>query len=193
MCTNQKMVAVTTEARWASYFNWPNHTSKCCRSLECDRRGQMCWIPGTWHNSSTMNITIEEFCQHRKKKKSCQPLLKNSASIEKRKNCASHCWIIVPVTVEQLCQWLSKNRASHCWIIVPVTVKQSCQWLLNNHASNCWITKPVTVEQSCQWLNNCATDCWAILPGTVEHSCQWLLHIILNCWTIVPVTVEESY
>ena len=32
----------------------------------------MCRISGTWYNSSTVNITIEEFCQHRKKKQSCQ-------------------------------------------------------------------------------------------------------------------------
>ena len=91
MCANQKMVAVATEARWASHFNWPNHTSKCCRSLECDRREQICRIPGTWHNASTVNITIEEFCQHRKKKKSCQWLLNNHAS---------DCWTIVPAVVE---------------------------------------------------------------------------------------------
>ena len=50
--------------------------------------GIMCRIPGTWHDYSTVNITVEEFCQHRKKKKiltmaveeSCQPLLKNRAS-----------------------------------------------------------------------------------------------------------------
>ena len=48
----------------------------------------MCRIPGTWHDSSAVNITVKEFCQHRKKKKdfpvtveeSCQPLLKSYAS-----------------------------------------------------------------------------------------------------------------
>ena len=30
----------------------------------------MCGIPGTWHDYSTVNITVEEFCQRRKKKKS---------------------------------------------------------------------------------------------------------------------------
>ena len=64
-------------------------------------------------------------------------LLKNPASIEKIKNLASECWTIVPVTVEELCQWLLNNCANHCWIIVPVTVEQSCQWLLNNRASDC--------------------------------------------------------
>ena len=38
----------------------------------------MCRAPGTWHDFSTVHITIEEFWQHRKK--------------------------IFPVTVEQLCQ-----------------------------------------------------------------------------------------
>ena len=28
----------------------------------------MCRIPGTWHDYSTVNIIIEVFCQHRKKK-----------------------------------------------------------------------------------------------------------------------------
>ena len=27
----------------------------------------MCRIPGTWHNFSTVNITVEEFCWSRKK------------------------------------------------------------------------------------------------------------------------------
>ena len=27
----------------------------------------MCHIPGTWHGSSTVNITVEEFCLSRKK------------------------------------------------------------------------------------------------------------------------------
>ena len=31
----------------------------------------ICRIPGTWHNSSTVNITFEEFCQHRKKNLAC--------------------------------------------------------------------------------------------------------------------------
>ena len=112
--------------------------------------------------SSTANMTVEEFCQHRKKKKSCPWLLKNRAS---------HCWKIVPVTVEELCQGLLKNRASLCWIIVPVTVKQSCQWLLNNYASDYWITVPATVGQSCQWLlNNCVRDCWMIVPNIFKIS-----------------------
>ena len=34
-------------------------------------KGIMCRNSGTWHDYSTMNITVEEFCQHRKKKKSC--------------------------------------------------------------------------------------------------------------------------
>ena len=61
------------------------------------------------HNSSTVIFTVEEFCQHRKKKKS-----------------ARDCWIILPMTVEESCQWLLKNYASDCWKIVPATVDQSC-------------------------------------------------------------------
>ena len=103
-------------------------------------------------------------------------LLKNSASIEKRKICpwllnnpASDCWRIVPATVDQSCQWLLNNRASDCWTIVPATVEQFCQWLLNIRASDCWTFVPVTVEQSCQWLlNNHASYCWIILPVTVK-------------------------
>ena len=51
----------------------------------------MCRISGTWHDSLPVNITVEEFCLRRKNKKSCAWLLKY---------CASHCWTIVPVTVE---------------------------------------------------------------------------------------------
>ena len=99
----------------------------------------MCRIPGTWHDSSTVNITVEEFCQHRKKKKSCPWLLNNRAS---------HCWIIMPVTVEQSCQWLLNNRASHCWTIVPVTVEELYQWLLNNRVSD-------TSTSKCPRDNDC--------------------------------------
>ena len=95
----------------------------------------MCRIPGTWYDSSTVNITVEEFCQHREKKKSCPWLLKNRAS---------HCWRTVPVTVEQSYQWLLNNYASHCWTIVPVTFKELCQPLMNNGASDCWRIVPCT-------------------------------------------------
>ena len=37
--------------------------------LQCPRI--MCCIPGTWDDSLTVNITVEEFCQQRKKEKSC--------------------------------------------------------------------------------------------------------------------------
>ena len=122
-------------------------------------------------------FTVEEFCQHRKKKKS-----------------ARDCWRIVPVTVDQSYQWLLNNRASDCWRIIPVTVKESCQWLLNNCASNCWKIMPVTVEESCQpLLINCASDCWTIVQVTVEESCQPLLNNpASDCWRIVPVTLEQS-
>ena len=36
--------------------------------LQCPRI--MCCIPGTWHDSLTVSITVEEFCQQRKKEKS---------------------------------------------------------------------------------------------------------------------------
>ena len=136
----------------------------------------MCRIPGAWHDSSTVNIIAEDFCQHRKRKKaltvaveeSSQPLLKNRAS---------DCWWIMAVAVEELCQWLLKNHASDCWTIVVATVEQSCQWLLNNRASDSWIIVPATVEESCQsLLHNCAGDCWTIVPVTVEALCQWLLN-----------------
>ena len=143
-------------------------------------------------------------------------LLKNSASIEKRKNLARDCWRIVPATVEKSCQWLLNNRASDCWRIMPVTVEESCQPLLINRASDCWTIVPVTVKQSCQWLlKNHASHCWIIVLATVEQSCQWLLNNrasdrwwivavaeqscqrLLNIrasyyWRIMPVTVEES-
>ena len=132
---------------------------------------------------STVNITVEEFCQHRKKKKSCPWLLNN---------CSSHCWMIMPVTVEQSCQIVPvTNEESYQWLLnngVPVTVEQSCQSLMKNHTSDCWTIVPVTVEQSCQpLLNNHASDCWTIVPVTVNQSCQWLLNNrASDCWTIVP-------
>ena len=144
----------------------------------------MCRIPGTWHSSSTVNITVEEFWQHRKKKKSCPWLLNNRAS---------DCWTIVPATVEESYQWLLNNLASDCWTIVPVTVEQSYQWLLNNLASNFWTFAPVTVEESCQWLlKNYTSHCWRIVSVAVEELCQWLLkNCVSDCWRIVPTAVEQ--
>ena len=104
----------------------------------------MCRIRGTWHDSSTVNITVEEFCQYRKKKKFCPWLLNNRAS---------DCCTIVPVTVEQSRQWLSNNCASDCWWIVPATIEESYQWLLINRASECWTI-------ACQrLLHNRVSDC----------------------------------
>ena len=122
----------------------------------------MCRIPGARHDSSTVNITAEEFCQHRK-----------------NKNLDRDCWRIVPVTVEQSCQWLSNNRTNDCWIIVPATVEESCQPLLHICASDCSTIVPVTVEESCQpLLNNRASDCWRIVPVTVERPGQTFLKLV---------------
>ena len=144
----------------------------------------MCRIPGTWHDSSTVNITVEEFYQHRKEKRSWPWLLENRVS---------DCWITVLGTAEEPCHRLLNNRASDYWRIAPVTVEESCQRLLNNRARDCWTIVPVTVEQSCQpLLNNCASECWTIVPVTVEESCQPLLNNrASDCWRIVPVTVER--
>ena len=96
-----------------------------------------CHIPGTWHNSSTVDIAVEE----------------------SKNNLACDCWRIMPVTIEQTCQWLMKNHASHYWRIMPVTIEQSCQWMLNNRASDYWTIVPATVDISCQWLlNSCVSD-----------------------------------
>ena len=117
----------------------------------------MCHILGTWHDSLTVNITVEEFCQHRKKEKSCLWLLNNRAK---------DCWKIMPVIVEESCQPLLNNRASDCWRIMTVTAEQSCHPLLNNRASNCWRIMLVTVEELCQWLSmNRANDCWRVVPA----------------------------
>ena len=78
--------------------------------------------------TSLLNIPVE-FCQHRKKKESCQRLLKNHANDN---------WTIVPVAVEQSWQWLLNNCASDCWTIVLATVEQLCQWLLNNRVIDNW-------------------------------------------------------
>ena len=122
----------------------------------------MCRIPGARHDSSTVNITVEEFCQHRK-----------------NKNLDRDCWRIVPVTVEQSCQWLLNNRTNDCWIIVPATVEESCQPLLHICASDCSTIVPVTVEESCQpLLNNRVSDCWRIVPVTVERPGQTFLKLV---------------
>ena len=117
-------------------------------------------------------------------------------------NSEHHCWRILlakkkakilPVTVEQSCQWLLNNRISHCWIIVPVTVKQSCQWLLKNRASDYWTILSATVAHNSEPLNNRASDCWIIIPTTVEELWQWLLkNYASDCWRIVPVAADES-
>ena len=102
----------------------------------------MCCIPATWHDSSIVNVSVEGFCQHTKKKKSC------------------HCWKIVLVTADQSCQWMLNNRATDCWRIMPVTIQESCQPMLNNSASDCWAIVSVTVEELWQpMLNNRASDC----------------------------------
>ena len=107
-------------------------------------------------------------------------LLKNSASIEKRKNYVSNCWKIMPVTIEE-----SSSDAA---------VEKSCQCLLNNCACDCWAIVPVTVEHSGQWLlNNCASDRRTFVPVTVEQSCKWLLkNRVSGCWIIVPEIAEQS-
>ena len=117
----------------------------------------MCHIPGTWQDSSTVNITVEEFCQHRKK--------------------------FLPVTVEQSCQVLLNNLTSDCWTFVPLTVEEICQWLLKNRASNCWTIVLVTVEELYhQLLKNCDSGCWRVVPVTVDESCQWLLNSRTSCF-----------
>ena len=90
----------------------------------------MCCIPGTWYYSSTVSITVEEFCQQRKKK-----------------NLDREYWRIVPATIEESCQWKLKNCACDFWRIMLATVEQSCQGLLKNCASDCWTTVPATVQQ----------------------------------------------
>ena len=130
--------------------NWIWLNIENCRKFRI-----MCRIPGTWYDSSTVNISVEEFCQHRKKKKSCPLLLNNHASNCRTivpvtiKQSSSDCSTIVPATVEQLCQPLLKNRASLCWTIVPATVEHSCQRLLNIRASVRWRIMLVTGEESC--------------------------------------------
>ena len=96
---------------------------------------------GTWHNSSTVNITVEDFCQNKYKKTT--PFLWS---------CASNHQTIVSVTVEELCQRLLNNHPSDCWRIMPVTVEESCLWVMKNRANNCWTTLPEAAENWCQWL-----------------------------------------
>ena len=108
---------------------------------------------GTWHNSSTVNITVEDFCQNKYKKTLTRFLW----------SCASNHQTIVSVTVEELCQRLLNNHPSDCWRIMPVTVEESYQWLLNK-----WCQ---------QLLKNHACEWWRIVQTTVEQPCQKLLKI----------------
>ena len=122
---------------------------------------------GSW-----VNITVEEFCQHRKTKKSSQWLLKNRAS---------NCWRFVRATVEQLCQQLLKNRVSNCWTIVPVTVEQL--WLRLN----------------CRW-HDCSTVAGTILQQSLArfsnsrwHDSSTIKLIFFVFWQNSSFTVEESF
>ena len=139
-------------------------------------------------------------------------LLKNCDSEEERfcwllNNHASDCWRIVPIIVEESCQWLQLYQ--HYWTIVPATVEQRCKWLVNNCDTDCRTIVPVTVEESCQWLlnnrvsdcsrivpakfNDRASDCWRIVPVTVKQLCLWLLsNCASDCWKIEPVIVEQK-
>ena len=81
----------------------------------------------------------------------------------------------MPVTFEELCQWLLKNRASNCL--------KTCQWVLKNYASDYWRIMPLTVKELCQWLlRNCASDCWRIVPTAVKQSCQLSFSLFLTCF-----------
>ena len=43
-------------------------TDSCLKEIN----GIKCHNPGTWHDSSTVKITVAEFCKHRKRKKYCR-------------------------------------------------------------------------------------------------------------------------
>ena len=116
-----------------------------------------CHISGTWHNSSTVNTTIEESCQHNSKKD------------------YHDCWRILQVPVDQSGQRLLNNQASNCWTIMPVTVEQLYWCLLNNCFNDCWRIVSETIVESCQWLlKNRTSNCSAIVSATLKESCQWL-------------------
>ena len=129
--------------------------------------GITCRISSAWHDSSTVNTTIEESYQHNSKK--------------------------IIMTAEESCKRMLTHHASDCWTIMPATVEQSCQRLLNNHASNCWTIALVSVEQLFQWLlkNRVRNSC-RIMPVTVEESYQRLFSNRANNFErIVSVTVEQ--
>ena len=90
-------------------------------------------------HSSTVDVTIEEFCQNTQKKH--YPWLRDHAS---------DCWRIMLLTAEQSCKRQLNNRVNRCWKMMPVTVKELYQWLLNNCTSDCWTIVPTAVEQSCK-------------------------------------------
>ena len=64
----------------------------------------------------------------------------------------SHVWQVKKIcSFQSLNPWMTKNTPIlnfnfFFWTIVPVSVEQSCQWLLNNGASNCWRIVSTTVE-----------------------------------------------
>ena len=123
----------------------------------------ICGIPGTGHDSSTVNNNVAEWYK-KKDYLDCWKIV--PATVEKP------CWQLLNNYVEQLWQPLLNNYESNWWKTVPVffkTIKleileQLClvQLLLNNHLL----------------LKNRTRQCLTILPATVEQLCQ---HLLNNC------------
>ena len=64
----------------------------------------MCHNPGTWHNSSQVKLTSEEWCQRTNCKTKCKlesqnPLWNNRASLTWEHLCQSYLGSIVPVSL----------------------------------------------------------------------------------------------
>ena len=101
-----------------------------------------------------------------KKRKTLTWLSKNRASDcwamvpRLLKSCDGNCWRIMPVTVEELSQWMLENRASDSWLIVQAAAGKWYQWLLKNRSSCCWTIVRATTKRSYQRLLNGHARCF---------------------------------
>ena len=128
----------------------------------------MCCIPGTWHDFSTVNITVEEFCLHQKR------------------NLGRYRWRIVPVhgcsTVAGTI--LHKSMAlfinSH-WCNsstdTGTNVQQSLARFFNSGWHDCSTVSGMILQQwLAQLFNSRWHDCSTVTGTIVQQSLTWLFN-----------------
>ena len=132
----------------------------------------MCRISGTWHHSSTVNTTVQLWCQPRKEKQSCQPLLNIvSATVE---HCASHCWTlcqplfnIVLATVE--------HCVSHCWTLSAT---------FEHCVSHFWTLCQPLLNIVSATFENCISHFWTLCQPLLNIVSATVEHCVSHCWTL---------